>query len=218
MDIRQAIESIDENVICACGTIVQKQEYNDVECMYCPNCSDQGDLEVDQQFITVPITEEQVGYSEYMGKKIKEDKASDKNDYTPNYMNKDGDEVNFTGVLGEVVVADLLDKDRPELQEDEVDDGYDFIIQDEKIDVKTTDYPDREDVFLIVYPFDMGEKDVEGYLMINIDTDQMVAEMLMQVSYEEFVARNTTRDLGYGKRLTIQVQEAEDDILINPST
>lgn len=216
MDIIQAIESIDDNVICDCGTLVQKTQYDGVECVYCPNCSEEGDIEVDQEFVTVPITEEQMQYSHKVGMDIKEDKASDKNDYTPNYMNKDGDEVNFTGVLGEVIIADLLNKERPKLREDQVDEGYDFIIQEDKIDVKTTDYPDREDVFLIVYPFDMGEKDVEGYLMINIDTDQEVAELLMQISYKEFVKRNKTRDLGYGKRLTIQVQEAEDDILINP--
>lgn len=213
--MQQAIESIEDNVICSCGAVAQCTEFNGAEVVVCPNCCEQSDLSVDEKHIYVPITEEQKEYSEYMGKKIKEDKEDDENGYTPNYMGNTGEEVNYLGVLGETIIADLLNKERPQLLENDVDDGYDFIIQGSKVDVKTTDYQ-GSDVCLTLYPYEMGEKDVERFLHVRLDLENDVAELLMNIEYNEFVKRNTTRDFGYGKRLTIALDEAEDDILINP--
>lgn len=43
----------------------------------------------------------------------------------------------FLGFLNEVVICDLLNLDRPELPDGEADEGYDFIFDNVKIDVKT---------------------------------------------------------------------------------
>jgi len=200
-----------DNLICSCGTIIRQKQAEEGLVYYCPKCF-YGKLPSQKDSsIKIEITEEQKQYASQIGEKIRENKQDENNDFTPTYFNKQGNEVNYLGVLGEVIICDLFNTQRPSLKKDSVDDGYDLILQDQKIDVKSTDYRPRQDASLIVYPKDISKKETDGYILVRILEEADIAEILMFISQKDFISHSDKVDLGYGERLVLKTKNCPQD-------
>lgn len=154
--------------------------------------------------VSVDITAEQREYANKVANDIADDKKSSGYKDRGGNARQNADEVGFLGYLGETVFADEYDLERPEVIEGDLDDGWDFVYDGHKVDVKATSTN-----HLILFPkapWSETGKQIDYYASVQIDPTYTEAE-ISWVSRKEFIEKSESYDYGYGIRWRLHRNE-----------
>lgn len=145
----------------------------------------------------VEIGEEQRRYAEELAEEIRSDKVESGFEDKGGHARKNPERSAQLGYLGETIFADWHGIERPELLEGSLDDGEDFMLGGNSVQVKTT-----ETSYLILFPEHVRENDgVDAYSVVRIKEGR--AWLYGGVSRERFVEESRVKDFGYGERLVM---------------
>lgn len=111
-------------------------------------------------------------------------------------------ESGLKGALVEVIFAQTFNI--PLKLTDGNDEGFDFIIDNKKIDVKHRSFPFNDLMDLILFPNDL-KKESNYFFLINIIDDW--AYFCGGISKEDFMKKKFTKNYGYGDRFAVNYKD-----------
>lgn len=120
----------------------------------------------------------------------------------------------FIGFIGETVVCDYFDLERPEfyperIKQEDMPEHHFKEIKGDKTDIKTTVYQGDER-HLLVYPDRMEERDIDRYLLLQYDETHQILKVAIDIPLEVFKEHSVMKNMGYGGRLALKISECPE--------
>lgn len=168
----------------------------------------------------IEVTDEQVDYGIFMGQRIYQQNRKCGYKDMGEHARQNPQKVNFIGFTGETIVADNLGVQRPQVEKG-LDNGYDFEVDEWKIQLKTTETP-----YLILFPREFirmrSEYNINNtpiiFSVLRMDYKRLLTRenMFVRVYYctfEEFNKQKKVRNFGYGSRYVLPIGKMHKGII-----